>query len=36
MGLTDSHNAAGSGHENQVKDGIDSIGDLVTTKTGGQ
>ncbi len=30
MGLTDSLNAAGSGHENQVRDGIDSIGDRST------
>ena len=36
MGLMDSLNAAVQGHEDQVKDGIDSLGDLVDEKTGGQ
>ncbi len=36
MGLMDSLTAAVEGHEDQVKDGIDKIGDLVDEKTGGQ
>jgi hypothetical protein len=36
MGLLDNISAAIGGHEDQVKDGIDSIGDLVDDKTGGQ
>ncbi len=36
MGLLDNISAAVSGHEDQVKDGIDKLGDLVDEKTGGQ
>lgn len=36
MGLLDNISAAVGGHEDQVKDGIDKIGDLVDDKTGGQ
>lgn len=36
MGLLDNISAAIGGHEDQVKDGIDKIGDLVDDKTGGQ
>ena len=36
MGLLDNTRAAIGGHEDQVKDGIDKIGDLVDDKTGGQ
>jgi len=36
MGLMDNLNAAVGGHEDQVKDGIDKLGDLVDEKTGGQ
>jgi hypothetical protein len=36
MGLMDNLSAAVGGHEDQVKDGIDKLGDLVDDKTGGQ
>jgi hypothetical protein len=36
MGLMDNLSAAVGGHEDQVKDGIDKLGDLVDEKTGGQ
>lgn len=36
MGLLDNISAAIGGHEDQVHDGIDTIGDLVDDKTGGQ
>jgi hypothetical protein len=36
MGLLDNISAAIGGHEDQVNDGIDKIGDLVDDKTGGQ
>ena len=36
MGLLDNISAAIGGHEDQVKNGIDTIGDLVDDKTGGQ
>jgi hypothetical protein len=36
MGLMDSLSAAVGGHEEQVKDGIDTLGDLIDDKTGGQ
>ena len=36
MGLMDNLRAAVGGHEDQVKDGIDKLGDLVDDKTGGQ
>ena len=36
MGLLDNISAAIGGHEDQVRDGIDKIGDLVDGKTGGQ
>ena len=36
MGLIDNLNATVGGHEDQVKDGIDKLGDLVDEKTGGQ
>ena len=36
MGLMDNLNAAVGGHEDQVKDGIDKLGDLIDDKTGGQ
>jgi hypothetical protein len=36
MGLIDNFNAAVGGHEDQVKDGIDTLGDLIDDKTGGQ
>ncbi len=36
MGLLDNISAAIGGHEDQVKGGVDKIGDLVDGKTGGQ
>lgn len=36
MGLMDNLSAAVGGHEDQVKDGIDKLGDLLDGKTGGQ
>lgn len=36
MGLMDNLSAAVGGHEDQVKDGIDKLGDLLDDKTGGQ
>ena len=36
MGLMDNLSATVGGHEDQVKDGIDKLGDLVDEKTGGQ
>jgi hypothetical protein len=36
MGLLDNISAAIGGHEDQVNAGIDTIGDLVDGKTGGQ
>lgn len=36
MGLLDNISAAIGGHEDQVNDGIDKIGDLIDDKTGGQ
>lgn len=36
MGLMDNLSAAVGGHEDQVKDGIDKLGDLVDDRTGGQ
>lgn len=36
MGLLDNISAAIDGHEEQVKTGIDKLGDLVDEKTGGQ
>lgn len=36
MGLLDNISAAIGGHEDQVNDGIDKIGDLVDDKTGGR
>ena len=36
MGLMDNFSAAVGGHEDQVKDGMDRIGDLVDARTGGQ
>jgi hypothetical protein len=36
MGLMDNLSAAVGGHEDQVKDGIDKLGDLIDDKTGGQ
>ena len=36
MGLLDNISAAIGGHEDQVNDGIDKIGDLVDDKTGGK
>ena len=36
MGLMDNLSAVVGGHEDQVKDGIDKLGDLVDEKTGGQ
>lgn len=36
MGLLDNISVAIGGHEDQVKDGTDTIGDLVDDKTGGQ
>jgi hypothetical protein len=36
MGLSEKISNAVAGHEDQVKAGIDKIGDLVDEKTGGQ
>jgi len=36
MGLIEKISAAVGGHEDQVKDGIDKLGDLIDDKTGGQ
>ena len=36
MGLMDNLSAAVGGHEGQVKDGIDKLGDLIDDRTGGQ
>lgn len=36
MGLMDNLSAAVGGHEDQVKDGIEKLGDLIDEKTGGQ
>ena len=36
MGLMDNLSAAVGGHEDQVKDGIDKLGDLIDDRTGGQ
>ncbi len=36
MGLLDSINNAAEGHEDEVKAGIDKVGDLVDDRTGGQ
>ena len=36
MGLMDNLSAAVGGHEDQVKDGIDKLGDLLDDKIGGQ
>jgi uncharacterized protein YjbJ (UPF0337 family) len=36
MGLMDNLSAAVGGHSDQVKDGIDKLGDLIDDRTGGQ
>lgn len=36
MGLMDNLSATVGGHEDQVKDGIDKLGDLLDDKVGGQ